>query len=123
MLVKPNFNAQWISQASGSNGMAYTANEYYLKHEVDAYIEKLFKDAVRVYGHSKDPTTGCWLWSRDKSLPNTHQALLIDIEEIKSASCEHNSVGVDLPGSGLYICNDCKTFLRPAKIEWEICDE
>ena len=98
----------------GENYASTKSFEAYDANEVDAYIDKLFKDAVRVSSHNQS------LWFTDEASEpglNTHQALLIGIEEIKK-KCEHFPT---LLGDGaiLFECQKCGKQLK--KIEkWEL---
>jgi hypothetical protein len=122
-MTKPKFNAQWITHPSGSGGFSYASEQYYLKHEVDAYIDKLFKDAVRVYC-KRDIMMGLVEWSQAQQFngSDTHQALLIGIEPLEKKECEHEaqlvwSVMDRETGFKKVQCSKCG---KKLKAKWEV---
>jgi len=61
---------------------------YYNVEDVDAYLDKLFKDAVKVSSHNQS------LWFTDEASEpglNTHQALLIHVRLSKSHCRKYKS--------------------------------
>lgn len=95
----------------------------YDSQKVDEYLDKLFKDAVEVFG---DPTQSKWT----EGYPvkgDTHQALLINIEEIKPKECEHEPMfkcnGIDDHSNafvfGRYECVKCG---KKLKAKWEVTE-
>jgi hypothetical protein len=83
---KPKFK-KWNGARESEHGLLYA--DWYEKSEVDAYIDKLFKDAVKVSTHDR---RSWFIEEASEPRLNTHQALLIQIEPIASAVCDHEPI-------------------------------
>jgi hypothetical protein len=52
-----------------------------------------------------------------KNILDTHQALLICIEEIEKKECEHKNPGLDMASRSFWYCKDCGKELKPLTFE------
>jgi hypothetical protein len=119
-MEKPKFYEHWLfCDRYGREA------SFYDKRDVDIFIDKLFKDAVRVSGSRVD---GEWIMTEDickQSKPtDTHQALLIGIEEIKPIACDHKIVviseGINGPLENVvWGCGKCG---KKLKAKWEVAE-
>jgi hypothetical protein len=141
-MEKPKFRAlkpdQMCLFASDSDQL------YYKKWEVDAYFDKLFKDAVRVRGFH-DGQAWCFnqIPPEREWIPKTHQAILVRIEEIKpKANAYLSSDIIDKcpkckikwtiykppmgPPTGLVLCDECgedvTEISKKLRAKWEVVD-
>jgi len=134
--MKPKFEIRCVLDAEFNpiNGMlnypeTTSMRRYYKAEEVDAYIDKLFRDAVVVHGNMGD---SCYAWHRNK--PNdhdTHQALLIQIESLASAVCEHvpqplyADIKLNKDGHTAVTYGkewSCAACGKKLKANWEVCE-
>lgn len=100
-MEKPKFESLAFDLACNT-GQRPTA-EFYRKNEVDAYIDKLFKDAVIVFCGKY--INGKWFAEEHNSLDeHSYRAMLINIEEIKSKECPHDWL---VPSGNRTTCKLC----------------
>jgi hypothetical protein len=116
-MEKPKFKVNDFLNGIGSGDSRITVFD-----AVDlgnAYLDKLFKDAVRVYGHCDNT-----VWGNEKH-GATHKAVLIGIEEIEPKTCDHKIVviaeGINGPLENVvWGCGKCG---KKLKAKWEPVDE
>jgi hypothetical protein len=98
---------------------------YYRCSEVDAYIDKLFKDSVHVCGFYDEDKKAEAFGTRMENHNPTHKAWLIGIEEIKPmVSFSHEHVWDSYKNNeGLPDEMRCRECGKKLKAKWESADE
>ena len=111
------------------NGLNTNVGNYYNAWEVDAYIDKLFKDAVRVYGtYDKEFSSAVGSYEgfgQMKNFDPTHAAYLIGIEPIEKKECEHSAVVTTEALTYMHKVLDyshCAKCGKKIKAKWEVCE-
>jgi hypothetical protein len=79
--------------------------------------ERLEREGVRVFG-VVPPGEEKLFWFQNNSEPDTHTAILINIQPIEKKECEHGEVNRE-HGQIVYRCGFCKERVRPRN-GWEV---